>query len=112
MIPMDLHYTLEQRSELLAMVARPNGRPNGGWDALIEHLQTLAPDFELYAVSTEWAYCQAAPYVPLKARGVLGDVLIHFEAEAELRPTVLVYDEVHRLFDESDNPAANRAVTR
>lgn len=72
---MDLYYTAERRSELLAMVARPNG-----WDALLEHLQALRPAFELYSVSTEWADYQVAPFPPLKARGVFGDILIHFPA--------------------------------
>jgi hypothetical protein len=71
----DRHYTAAQRDELLAIVASPNG-----WDALIQHLQALCPAFDLYAVSMEWADHQAAPFPPLKARGVLGDLLIHFPA--------------------------------
>jgi hypothetical protein len=69
---MDLYYSVEQRNGLLALVAGP-----GGWDALLRHLQGMAPDFELFKVSTEWAD-QVAPFPPLKAKGVFGDLLIHF----------------------------------
>jgi hypothetical protein len=72
----DLYYTAEQRNELLALVATP-----GGWDGLIQHLQTLCPAFDLFKVSMEWADYQVAPFPPLKAKGVFGDLLIHFPAD-------------------------------